>query len=320
MTLARQLAATAALACAAATAGCGLGPGSSSSGTATLVVTRDYGSRTLVAASDHDPPESETVLRLLDREADITTRYGGGFVQSINGLSGTDSGGRRYDWFFYVNGRESPVGATDVRVRAGDRIWWDYRDWTGAMRVPEVVGSWPEPFAQASTDPDRRLPVRVECATVRAVCRDVADRLANAGVDGGLERLGSGRPPPARSLEVLVGPWAAIRSDPAASLEGPASSGVFATFKPGGHGRFQLVLTDPAGEVRSRLRHDAGLVAAVEHGGEPAWLVTGTNAAGTRRAAGLMDAGDLRDRYAVATPPRGSAVPVPVEAAGGAGP
>ena len=56
------------------------------------------------------------------------------------------------DWFFYVNGVESPVGSADVQVKGGDRIWWDYRNWTAAMSVPEVVGSWPEPFAQASAD------------------------------------------------------------------------------------------------------------------------------------------------------------------------
>ena len=120
-------------------------------------MTRDYGAETLVdEATDDDPPESETVIRLLDREADITTRYGGGFVQSIDGLAGAERGGRRYDWFFYVNGIESPVGAADVHVHGGDRIWWDYRDWTDAMRVPAVVGSWPEPFAQASAEGDRQ--------------------------------------------------------------------------------------------------------------------------------------------------------------------
>ena len=28
------------------------------------------------------------MIRFLDREAEITTRYGGGFVQSINGTAG----------------------------------------------------------------------------------------------------------------------------------------------------------------------------------------------------------------------------------------
>ena len=88
------------------------------------------------------------MIRFLDREAEITTRYGGGFVQSIEGLGGTVTAGRSFDWFFFVDGIESSVGSAEREVRGGHRIWWDYRDWTDAMRVPAVVGSWPEPFLQ----------------------------------------------------------------------------------------------------------------------------------------------------------------------------
>ena len=113
-------------------------------------MTRDYGADELIEATLEDPPESETVMRMLDSEAEIETRYGGGFVQSIEGISGTAEGGRTSDWFFYMNGVESSIGAAEAEVRGGDRIWWDHRDWTEAMRVPAVVGSWPEPFLQAS--------------------------------------------------------------------------------------------------------------------------------------------------------------------------
>ena len=139
----RILAAALALS-AAAVAGCGLGPGKDE-GEVELTVTRDYGSTFMLQNSD-SIRESDTVLRVLDRNSDITTRYGGGFIQSIDGLAGGQSGGRRSDWFFYVNGVESPIGSAEYDPSGGDRIWWDYRDWTAAMRVPTVVGSWPEPF------------------------------------------------------------------------------------------------------------------------------------------------------------------------------
>jgi hypothetical protein len=103
----RRVAVAVALACAVAAAGCGIGEGPASEGTAYLTVTRDYGAEPLVEASVEDPPESETVLRLLDAEAEITTRYGGAFVQSIEGVEGEESGTRSFDWFFYVNGVES---------------------------------------------------------------------------------------------------------------------------------------------------------------------------------------------------------------------
>jgi hypothetical protein len=320
VTLGCGLAPAAVLSLTAALAGCGFGPGESSRGAATLVVTRDYGSTAVAEATAEDPPSSETVIRLLDREAEITTRYGGGFVQSIDGLAGSEAGGRRSDWFFFVNGIESSRGAAEVRVRGGDRIWWDYRDWTDAMRVPAVVGSWPEPFAQSSTEPSRRLQVRVECATARSTCRAVADRLGDAGVDAAIERLDSGGGGAGRSMRVLVGTWRAIRGAPAASLRGPRASGVFATFKPGGEGRFELVLADPRAEPTCGYRSGAGLVAAVEAPeGSSTWLVTGTDRAGVRRASQLLDAADLRDRYAVAAPPRGSSFGVPVDAGAEAG-
>ena len=143
MRLVRILAAALVL-CAAAAAGCGLGPGKDQ-GDVTLTVTRDYGSKVLLQKSD-SINESDTVFRVLDRNADVSTRYGGGFVQSVNGLAGSQSGGRSSDWFFYVNGIESPIGSAQYDLSGGDRVWWDYRDWTAAMRVPAVVGSWPEPF------------------------------------------------------------------------------------------------------------------------------------------------------------------------------
>jgi uncharacterized protein DUF4430 len=111
-------------------------------------VTRDYGSVPVLEATIPDPAESETVMRALDREVEVETRYGGGFVDSIEGVEGSAvEDGRSLDWFFYVNGVESSVGAAEVPVRPGDRIWWDHRDWTDAMRVPAVVGSWPQPFS-----------------------------------------------------------------------------------------------------------------------------------------------------------------------------
>jgi hypothetical protein len=317
VTLGRSLATGAAITVAAALAGCGFGAGPSSRGTATLTVTRDYGSKTLVEATDKDPAESDTVIRLLDRDADIATRYGGGFVQSIDGLAGAERGGRRYDWFFYVNGIESPVGAADVRVHGGDRIWWDYRDWTDAMGVPAVVGSWPEPFAQVSGD--GRNPVRVECLAGGGACQVAATRLRDAGIGTRVDSGGgsSGRD----AFRVLVGPWGQVRSDPAvAGLRGgPAANGVFATFKRATGNGYRLFALDATGATASDLGPRAGLVAALKPGNAPpTWIVTGSQAPAVRRAAGLLDARDLRDRYAVAARVGGSPVPLPLEP-GGAG-
>src|SRR5262245_42844206 len=67
--------------CAATIAGCGLGPGKDE-GDVQLTVTRDYGGAVMLQRTD-SIHESDTVLRVLDRNADISTRFGGGFIQSI---------------------------------------------------------------------------------------------------------------------------------------------------------------------------------------------------------------------------------------------
>ncbi len=284
---------------AALIAGCGLGPGDKSRGIATLTVTRDYGSQRLVEADIQDPSESETVLRALDREADLETRYGGGFVQSIDGLAGATNAGLTFDWFFYVNGIESPVGSAERSIAAGDRIWWDYRDWRAAMRVPAVVGSWPEPFLQSSTE-GLRLDVRVECAVSGGACRTASARLADQGVTATTVRLGSDQS--ADALRVVVGEWSDIHGDDAAALldQGPQSSGVFARISSGPDTN-ELEALAISGEVSARLGAGAGLVAAVRDGGKPpTWLVTGVDRAGVAAAARALDVAVLRDHYAVA--------------------
>jgi hypothetical protein len=262
-------------------------------------VTRDYGAEVMLEATEPEPSESETVIRMLDREAEITTRYGGGFVDSIEGVSGEISGGRTRDWFFFVNGVESPLGAAEVAVRGGDRIWWDYRDWTDAMRAPAVVGSWPEPFAQASAG-EESLPVRVECRGRRAPCELVAERLADEGAEASLDFA-----PPAAgegtALRLLVGPWSAIRTDPVAAQldDGPQATGIFARFERTGSGYLLLALDQRARTVFAD-RSGAGLVAALRRGEDPpTWLVTGTDGAGVAEAASTLNAWKLGNAYAL---------------------
>ncbi|MDX6485341.1 MAG: hypothetical protein QOF43_494, partial [Gaiellaceae bacterium] len=129
----------AAAAVAALLAGCG---GGGEHGHATLWVTQDEGRAVLVSA---EVPAGETALQALDRKADITTRYSGKFVQSVNGLAGSIR--KRHDWFYFVNGIEAPRGAQEYRLHDGDTLWWDYRDWGRVgQNVPVTVGAFPEPF------------------------------------------------------------------------------------------------------------------------------------------------------------------------------
>ncbi len=275
-----------------ATAGCGLGPGSGVED-AELTVTRDYGTVPVLHRQLGDLTESDTVMRTLERNAEITTRYGGGFVQSIAGLEAEESADGSLDWFFYVNGVESTIGAADYALHGGESIWWDYRDWDAAMRVPAVVGSWPQPFLGGYDGKQR--PVAVECLGGGSACAEVEERLADAGVDVSTQRSSG-------AIRVLVGPWSRVRSDPAAAQveHGPQASGVFADFRQDGDG-YRLSGLDEGGDAAIEFGPDSGLIAATRRYEEPpVWMVTGTSGAGLRAAAGLLDSNDLRDHYAVA--------------------
>jgi hypothetical protein len=299
-----------------AAAGCGLGPGQGL-GDVSLTVTRDYGAEPVLAAKKDEVTESDTVMRVLDRSAEISTRYGGGFVQSIEGLEGAEGDGGPKDWLFYVNGVESTVGAADYPLHGGEAIWWDYRDWGAAMRVPAVVGSWPQPFAGGYDG--RRRPVAVECRGGGPACGVVRQRLEGAGVSAA---AGAGSD---EAIRVLVGPWPRLREDPAAAQieDGPQVSGVFAelSLRGGPPDRAQgcrMVALDETGERADAPGPGAGLVAATRrYDAPPTWVVTGCDDRGVARAASALDEGDLRDRYAVLVEDDGDAVPLPRPGGGG---
>jgi hypothetical protein len=284
----------------AALAGCGLGAGPKRSGTVQLRVTRDFGTKTLQTATVPKVRSSDTVMRLLQSHAKITTRYGGGFVQSIDGIAGDESGGRR-DWFYFVNGTEAPTGAADRQVKPGDVVQWDYRTWNATPHVPAIVGAFPEPFLHGQQG--IRYPTRVECTSSTKSCTAVQRQLDKAGVPAGSGSVGA----EARGgvLRIEVGKWSDLAQlqDLDVIPKGPATSGVYARFA-GPDGPLQLM--DARGRVVQNAPPGTGLVAAIiPKDQQPLWVVTGVDDAGVARAAALLDASKLRNAYAVAATPAG---------------
>jgi hypothetical protein len=296
-----------ALASLCALAGCGLGPGDAKKGGAELRVTRDFGRVTLTTARMAALRPSDTVMRFLQSHAKVTTRYGGGFVQSIDGVQGQGSGGR-HDWFYFVNGVEAPRGAGDRALNPGDVVQWDYRRWDASPRAPAIVGAFPEPFLHG--DDGKRLPTRIECAARGDSCRAVEKAFADVGVPAGVGVPGATAE--GKVLRVAVGTWSELRRISSLNvLQGdPAGSGVFARFDRTGT---KLSLLDEAGRAVRDAPAGSGLVAAVLPAGQkPYWIVTGLDDAGVARAAALISPSSLRNAYAVAATPAGAVrLPVP---------
>jgi Domain of unknown function (DUF4430) len=138
-----------------ALAGCG--EEAAGKGTAHLWITRDSGATVVLTTT---VPAGISAMEALRREADIETRYGGRFVVSIEGIEGGLA--QQRDWFFYVNGYEADRSAADYDLHDGDVLWWDFRSWKGRLRVPIVVGAFPEPFVHGFDG--RRRPAVVEAA------------------------------------------------------------------------------------------------------------------------------------------------------------
>jgi Domain of unknown function (DUF4430) len=285
--------------------GCGLGPGGGTSDVS-LTVTRGFGGSRVGRVVESKVPGSETVMRMLERTFRVDAKYGGGFVESIDGDSGSSD---RVDWFYYVNGIEAPVGAASTAVHHGDRIWWDLHDWSQTDTIPAVVGSFPEPFVHGVGG--RRLPTALECATdTQDACQKVTGELKSIGVPAPSQLLGTGSGQD--SLAVVVGTWADLQRSLAATLieRGPQASGVYARFA--GKSGQTLELLNPRGAVVRTLGAGAGLVAATaDHNSQPTWLITGTDPAGVLAAADALNQSRLQDHFALAIAPGGTDLPLP---------
>jgi hypothetical protein len=273
--------------------GCGFGAGPGTKD-ASIEVTGNFGSSVIGSAAESQVPGAETVMSLLQRHFKVSTRYGGGFVQSINGHAA--SGSNHLDWFYYVNGILAPKGAAATDIQKGDHVWWDLHNWAATQTIPAVVGSYPEPFTNGLGG--QEFPTVLDCAgDVQQACDRVAASLRKAGVKVGTQLLGGGSG--SDSLAVVVGTWKDLQGVIAADLinGGPAKSGVYAQFVGGS----ALELDNPIGDVVKTLRAGAGLVAATEQVNlsEPTWLVTGTDIAGVDAAARAMTPARLHNHFAV---------------------
>ena len=190
--IARALAALALLVLLAGCADAGAGGGE---GTATLWVTRDRGAELLLEA---EVDAGQTLMRALGSKVELETRYGGRYVQSIDGLAGSLAGQR--DWFWFVNGYEGDRSASAYRLHDGDVAWLDYRGWEREGEARVVVGAFPEPFVHGYGGETRPAVVRFEGSRARA-----AKLARTIGADS-VEPLGTAVPGGANVLELRNGP------------------------------------------------------------------------------------------------------------------
>jgi len=276
-----------------------------------VLVTDERGATTVLDRRDVEVRDGDRALDVLRRAAPRTIADRGGNVTAIAGRAA--EGGRR--WSFLINGVPAETGVLDdsrptdeqrpttvqspsqAPVHDGDVLWFD-RSRPGAAAPPRgAVGLFPEPFTHGFEG--KRWPVRLECVDPRGeACRQVRDLLGRYDLPAAVAPLRSSYNP--ETARIAVGPWKALREDPAAGLleRGPRVSGVFARPQPDGR-RVALLAED--GTVARTLGPGAGLIVASRYRDEPpSWIVTGTDEAGVLRAVAAFDRPTLANRLAVA--------------------
>ncbi|HTI34554.1 MAG TPA: DUF4430 domain-containing protein [Miltoncostaea sp.] len=246
---------------------------------ATLVATADYGARDLLSTR---VAPGQSVMRATRGATDVRTAYSGAYVSSMLGL-GSDLAATR-DWFFYVDGLVSSVGAKSVKLEDGDVVWWDHRDWGDLQEAPAVIGAWPLPWAL----PDDRGP------------EVSADPPLDAALGEAGARLVQGDP----AFRVRVGASDDIaHRDPVwrAALADPDRAGLTVTIADG-----KVVAIGPDGGPRIPVPGARALIAAVPTGRVPEdgslLVVAGLDADAAQNAAEALarDPGLVRLTYAVA--------------------
>jgi len=253
-----------------------------------IVVTADFGEQVL-SEETVVVREDTNALDALQQVANVATKYGGGFVSSIGGISSEYGGTNRQkkDWFFYLNGISVNTGAGSYLLHPGDIEHWDYRDWSFRQFVPAIVGDFPEPFLHGYGGKVYPTVVAYQDGWEEAA-RLVADRLEELGVENiacrGLEELAEADRE--SSNLILLG---TSEFEPIKELNEPWNRlGFYCQFQEG-----SLRVFNPAGDLIAEYDDNAGLIQATQSIWNPkgvgacenvVWMVTGQDEAGVRVA------------------------------------
>jgi len=265
------------------------------SDSARVIVTRDFG-REVIFEKTLLVEAGMSAMDALKRVAGVETAYGGGFVKAINGISseygGADS--RKKDWFFYINGIVSNLGARDCVLRGGDFEHWDFRDWSYQQLVPAVISSYPQPFLSGFRSEKPTLVV------YETLYREEAEALVSDLKQAGVARVSplsdtelSGDAREQNNLIIVAG----LQNSLISELNKLQKKLGFYWYAESG----KVVVLDECGNPSSKHDRGCGLIQATQNpwnpdgigAGESAvWMITGTDEKSIKDAANVL----IRDR------------------------
>ncbi len=251
----------------------------------TVVVTRDFG-RELILEEKIEVEAGTSAMQALETVAEEVENTGG-FVESINGNSSEGNS----DWFYYINGILSNLGANEYILRDGDIEHWDLRDWSYQQFVPAIIGDFPQPF-QSGFRGQVKATLLVYTETLEEETQALATKMVISGPDAVMSVTHDMLPEDFKIKSNLI-----IIADADSGLIPELNAvhqqlGFFAYFEEG-----QIIVLDRQGNIAGEFGAGYGLIQATQNpwspggigSGESAvWMVTGTDDNGVRNAINVL--------------------------------
>lgn len=272
--------------------------------TVRVIATRNFGQEIMFDEILEASPDF-SAMAALKKVAEVETAYGGGFVDAINGVrSGfTGIGKTKRDWFIYVNGIQSSVGALDYRLQPGDVEHWDFHDWSFRHFIPAIAGAFPEPFRHGYSG-QKKPTLIVYSDNLREAAQELKNGLVPLGVnDVSLRSIGE-LPVSDRESSNLILLGTADNELISELNQNWKKLGLFARFENG-----NLVILNAQGETDAAYGTATGLIQATQNPWNPngigacenvAWMVAGTDESGVRGAIGALLKHHAQLQYAFA--------------------
>lgn len=241
----------------------------------------------------------------LKKVAEVETAYGGGFVNAINGVrSGfTGSSKAKTDWFIYINGLQSNVGALDYRLHDGDTEHWDFHSWSFQQFIPATVGAFPEPFLHGYQEKNRPTFV-IYSDNLKEAAQKLESGLVQLGVHNVSIRSTSELPVSEKEASNLILLGTADDELISELNRNWKKLGFFAHFENG-----NLVVLNAKGETAAKHGARTGIIQATQNPWNPngigvcenvAWMVAGTDKTGVGGAIDVLLKRHAQFRHAFA--------------------